>query len=474
MKLENKLDKEKLLALVGESASEEKRPYTDFENSTYQVVSKFAYLIGVPYRIFENEHEPPQMKWYDELKKDKNARIIRNLCLLRTAIERNFGRINEQMTYYVKNLGSLPELVPVEALGELSRDGIEIEKVNTKPAQYIIDLNRHISNRINNCKSIFPIWIKWDYLRQLFIMPNGTTEAGTRAAADEYYRNLNSYPYQVYMNWASLDRGNILYSDKKFVELLYEENNDIFTDLSKVTDAGNVSKSGIYEFLDNSEKTEIIVDCENSDPYKLYATLKNLDQQKLLGKIAKIILIDDVNTTPAWGILQDFTDIEIQHEVVERLKENKSLVDMTLSALTSIEHYENGVDSFILASSDSDYWALVSAMKSRIKFLFLIESGKVSSVTKNALVNAAITYCYMDDFNTGNSGEVKITAVLNEVRAMLNDYVNFNIYDVLSEAYYNVRAEMTPAEKKQFYDRYIKPMRLTIDKDGEVRVEMGE
>ena len=231
----------------------------------------------------------------------------------------------------------------------------------------VIDLNRHISNRINNCKPIFPIWIKWDYLRQLFIMPNGTTEAGIKAAAEEYYRNLSSYPYQVYMNWASLDRGNILYSDKKFVELLYEENNDIFTDLRKVTDAGNVSKSGIYEFLDNSEKTEIIVDCENSDPYKLYATLKNLDQQKLLGKIAKIILIDDVNTTPAWGILQDFTDFEIQHEVVERLKENKSLVDMTLSALTSIEHYENGVDSYVLASSDSDYWALVSAMKSRIK-----------------------------------------------------------------------------------------------------------
>ena len=28
---------------------------------TYTVVSKVAYLIGVPKRIFENEHEPP--KW---------------------------------------------------------------------------------------------------------------------------------------------------------------------------------------------------------------------------------------------------------------------------------------------------------------------------------------------------------------------------------------------------------------------------
>lgn len=35
-------------------------PYTAFENSTYTVVSKVAYLIGVPKRIFENEHEPPK------------------------------------------------------------------------------------------------------------------------------------------------------------------------------------------------------------------------------------------------------------------------------------------------------------------------------------------------------------------------------------------------------------------------------
>ena len=61
------------------AARDQKKAYTDYENSTYTVVSKVAYLIGVPKRIFENEYEPPKMEWYEKLHADKNARIVRNL-----------------------------------------------------------------------------------------------------------------------------------------------------------------------------------------------------------------------------------------------------------------------------------------------------------------------------------------------------------------------------------------------------------
>ena len=51
-----------------------------YKDSTYELVSKVAFLIGVPQRIFENEHEAPQLDVFNRLLKDKNARIIRNLC----------------------------------------------------------------------------------------------------------------------------------------------------------------------------------------------------------------------------------------------------------------------------------------------------------------------------------------------------------------------------------------------------------
>ena len=75
-----------------------------YRDSTYSIVSKVAYLIGVPKRIFENQHEPPQLEIFQQLENDKNARIIRHLCIIRTAIERNFKYINDKMRTEYKTI----------------------------------------------------------------------------------------------------------------------------------------------------------------------------------------------------------------------------------------------------------------------------------------------------------------------------------------------------------------------------------
>ena len=60
-----------------------------YKDSTYEIVSKVAYLIGVPKRIFENEHEPPKLEIFEKLDKDKNARIVRNLLLMEYASQKS-------------------------------------------------------------------------------------------------------------------------------------------------------------------------------------------------------------------------------------------------------------------------------------------------------------------------------------------------------------------------------------------------
>lgn len=451
---------------------EDRKTHSDYENSTYAVVSTVAYLIGVPKNIFENEHEPPQMETYERLDKLAPARIMRNLCVLRTAIERNFGKIFKAMREDLKNLHSLPDYIPQACLRQLREDGITVEKANTLPAQYIIDINRLICDRINNCKDLFPLWLKWDYIRQLFIMPGGQTEAGIRKAAGDYYANWNAYPYQTYINWEYGNQGNILYNDKKFVLLLYEAHQDYFEDMSKITDAGNLTKAGIYRFLDNNDRINVLVDCENSDPYKLYATLKNLDENALLSKINKIILFDDVHTTPAWKNLEKFTNLPIEHVLVKRVKENKSLVDLCLSNRISREYYENQINAVILLSSDSDYWAVISDMP-ELRFFVMVESEKCGPDLKNALINAGVSYCYIDDFCTGNSNEIKIVTVLEQVRQVLDQSFHMNVKTLLGEANRITRAGMSTGEMKQFYDRYIKKMRIVIAPDGEATIELG-
>ena len=74
-----------------------------YKDSTYELVSKVAYLIGVPLRIFQNEHEPPKIEIYNRLEQDKNARIIRNLCIIRTAIERNYRKMCIRDREYIQS-----------------------------------------------------------------------------------------------------------------------------------------------------------------------------------------------------------------------------------------------------------------------------------------------------------------------------------------------------------------------------------
>ncbi len=454
--------------IINDSTSEEDK--ITYKDSTYEIVSKVAYLIGVPKRIFDNEHEAPKLDVYNRLESDKTARIIRHLCIIRTAIERNFKYINDRMRFEYSSIINMPEYVPQESLNQLSADGINfIKKSSTKLCHHIIEINRLISDRINNCKKLFPLWINWQYIKTLFIMPDGLSEAGTKAAADLYYSHLLLYPYQMYINWMPQEAGNILYNDKKFVTLLYQWNNDFFSEYSKVSDAGSYIKGSIYEFIGSSDKVVVVVDCENSDPYKLCATLKNLDYQ-YTQKIASIILFDDVHTASAWRILDSFTKIPVEHMMIERVKQNKSLVDVMLISRTCQEHYKNNVDSFIIVSSDSDYWGLISSL-SEARFLVMIERESCGPDLKNALVNAGIFYCYIDDFYSGNTEDIKHSALFKEMYRYIDNTVRLNINEMFNEALRATRIEMSAAEKKQFMSQYIKTMHMTIAENGDVVLE---
>lgn len=444
-------------------------PYSEKEDM-HEIVSTVAYLIGIPKRIFENVHESPKLSRFNQLDYDKNARIIRNLCMIRTAIERNFKAINDQMTHEHRSLYYLSEL-PAEAMTQLNRDGINfIKKNNTRLAYHIVEINRLVSDRINNCRSLFPDWTKWEYIRDLFIMPNGLTEAGTKEAADLYYANKQYYPYQVYINWQPYDAGNILFNDHKFMTVLYEQHNDYFLEHNKTRDAGEAIKNAIYDFIDESRKAIIFVDCENSDPYKLYAALRNLNPDELV-KISRIILFDDRHTTAAWQALEQYTDIPVEHILIDRLLENKSLVDGMLTARACEEHYRNGVDSMILCSSDSDYYALISSLRSA-RFLLMIEPDKCSPKMKETLRDHSIYCCSLDDFYTGDGETLKFRTMLGEFSRMLEPLC-FNINDMLDRALRSSRATMSTVERSQFMEKYLRRLSLVIDPCGNVAFDLN-
>lgn len=188
-------------------------------------------------------------------------------------------------------------------------------------------------------------------------------------------------------------------------------------------------------------------------------------------KISAILLFDDVHTATAWRILESYTSIPVEHILIERIKQNKSLVDIKLTARACKEHYQNEVDSFVIVSSDSDYWGLISSMPDA-GFLVMIEREKCGPDMKATLADAGVFYCYLDDFYSGNSDAIRKNAIFNEMYRWIDNSVRLNVNDMFDAALRNTRIEMSQAERRQFFDKYIRSMSLRIDEEGNVSVEL--
>ena len=438
-----------------------------FTESTYDIISKVSYLTGVPQRIFDNQHEPPQREIFDILAKEKSCRIVRSLSAVRTQLVRNYKRIHEAMRDGLYSIPTLPQHVDPEVLGQLSADGIRFSKKAERNINlYIVEINQHLSDRLNNCKSWFPAWLRWDYIRSMFLAPSWFSEAGVAAGSKSYYKNKALLPYQVYINWNPIpEEGNLFWNDHRFVTRLYESNNDYFMDHSKVTDCGSLVKDTIHQFLWDSRRTVLMVDCENSDCYQLTATLKSLGDA-FLTKIKKIILVNDVHTSSGWDVLAEHVaPIPVEHAMTHRIKQDKSLVDAILISRTCQEHYQNDVDSFVICSSDSDFWALVQSLP-LASFLFLVQRERFGEGLKSALSNSGIHYAYLEDFYQGNAQAIRTDALLREVSHAIDKALHLNLQDVFQKALERTRLTLTAGEQSQFFQQYIKTIRLVIEDNG--------
>lgn len=442
------------------------------DTMTKTIVSKVAYLIGVPKKFFEDEYSPPQIEEYERLDQIKTARIIRNLCMFRTSIESNYRSIKRKIRDEYRTVITIEETANI--VKALSEDGIEIARNPNKRLQmFVVEANKEISNRINNCKSIFPDWIVWKYLRNIFIMPNGTIEQKVQKHINDYYYKYKSwYPYMVYINWQPEDSGNILYNDRKFLTCLYKWNNDQFTDISKVSKLDNTTKFNIDEFIEDSSKLDIIVDCENSDPYKLAVTLNSLDEP-VADKIHRLILIDDPNTVKIWRFFDRYVrSYEIEHIMMERIMESKSLVDIGLSSKIFREFFQEGVDSFMLCSSDSDYFAVIKGLP-EARFLILGEQEALGRDMKEALASKNIHYAYIERFYSGGDGQdIKTRAILSEASDILEQEVKVNARQLLKNALFEAKIRLSDTEFEQFYKNHIKPMTLELDNEENIKINL--
>ncbi|WP_022754068.1 NYN domain-containing protein [Butyrivibrio fibrisolvens] len=490
--------------------NEKQTPIYNYYKSTYKIVSTVGYLIGVSRTAFENSDNPAmQHQIFLRLDEDKNCRIVRNLCSVRTCYEKHYSKIYKTIQYTTSNIDTIPDLVDSYAIKTLYNDGIILSKNHHDIRQYIKEINLLINSRLGNVRKYFPEWLSWDYIKDFFIMPNGTTDAGAKNAFEQFTVNWNYYPYQCYCNWnwqvlpeEERELGYMgLWSDSKFVPLLYRMHGSEFTMLSLLREASDKTLLDLTSFVEDSESVLVVVDCENSNPVKLCSVLGTLSEESK-NKIQKVIFFDSAYTTDGWRILSESTEnitnnkcinnsskdnlddnfdwrlpelisgLKIERVQVDRLIETKSQVDMELAIETVKAVMKNSIDSVILVSSDSDYWTLIKSLP-ETRFMVMFEKEKTSLKIEKALQNEAIQYTYMDNFNSEVAYQLRNMTIKNYIQNYIDKHLRFNADLLLEQAIFNSWIDFSDEEKKTFTEKYLKKAHVEL-KNGEFRILLGE
>ena len=440
---------------------------------TNDIVSTFSYLIGVDKKYFrekEIENTFASIEKYNSLEHIKSAKIVRSLCLIRNGFMNNFGRILELVNGSGAGIHGLYEYVDKEAIVYLESAGIKF-KYQTWAANYIIEINKYLSDRINNCKSLFPDFIKWDYLRDLFIMPDGTTDYGCKAQSEIYYANKTCYPFFCYMNWKRIceERGKCLYNDFLFLTNLYEDNKDKFDRQELVSDNSENNNNAVAEFLLKGN-VEIIIDCENANPFFIYSFLNGIssDEHK---NISKVIMFNDLNASTAWKALpKRFDDIEFEEVLCDRMLDRKSMVDIRLISRTMKEYYENNIRSFILVSSDSDFYGMIEELPNA-NFMLVVQRKMSSYIFRETAVNSGISYIYSEDYPYSEAYDFIKSVIKADFRKTIEEkWGEINLSEEVDAICRKTYAELTEAEKTKIIKAVSKNLKIEVDEEFNAKI----
>lgn len=129
--------------------------------------------------------------------------------------------------------------------------------------------------------------------------------------------------------------------------------------------------------------------------------------------------------------------------------------------------------SIILVSSDSDFWSVIEDVDA--KYMVLVESDKCGQTFKEILREHDIFYCYLDKFIIPEKDQYFQSVFRYELKRILSrDSVLPNARVLFDEALRQSRATITGSQKEKLYNKYIKGLKLSIDKDGNIEIVVPE
>lgn len=441
---------------------------------TERLAAITAYLCGINITRWAYASVDSQ-SLFNELESKPDVKLVHTLTKLRTVLMKNLAAIDDYRSYALDSYDTMMWFEKGD-FDYLKANGIELNLRPKTASDMVAEINDCIATRIDSVvQKLYPMWIRLEFIKNLFLFPK---KGGKYCISDErakYTKNYGRYPFQAYITWNPSENEPYLFKDDiTLLSVLYQKNGVEFEQEEKCQDASLQIKNNVYEFLENASRTVIVVDCENANPFKLYSFLTSDGIASKMNKIEKIILYDDINTTKQWANLQNVTRIPIERIETRRFLKHKSVVDATLISGICKCFYKDGIDSFLLFSSDSDYLAMIFSIPDGA-FFVLTENEKVSDCLINELDAANISHCCLDEFGAGDYEAFSQSLLLAELRKQLPGIVGRNAMDVVNDVYNAVGLENTDEEDKMvFFKSFAKRLRLIINENGCYEIVMSD
>lgn len=402
---------------------------------------KTLFFIGVDSSVILKAHPNEETKeLIERLEADKNAMIMHHCNNAITTISRYFQKISRETSLASLNYC---RVIDHELLKDdfcaLENLGVTLNVCGNDLHKYIFALSDIVSKQIHEIKKFFDEWIEFENFKHALKPPKSKEDI------KKHQLNLGKYPYLHYFNWENpVECGNPFFNDATTLRIIYENNHKRFTEFDRVVNASNFTMNSIYSFIGNGSKIQVFVDAENVDPYRFKSALDSLNNDELAKIDCINIYYDAVYSCSAWTMLENHLDIEVNAIPIERLKENKSLVDHKLITGVSKAVYKEDVDSIIIASSDSDFISVIDEVEA--KFLVMLESDKTCFEYKQSLRSKDVFYCQLDKFSKPQKDDFFKEVFDEEFKERIEETFKANALELISSACNATRASLSKLE----------------------------
>ena len=104
----------------------------------------------------------------------------------------------------------------------------------------------------------------------------------------------------------------------------------------------------------------------------------------------------------------------------------------------------------------------------------MVEEGKCGPDIQSTLENDGTYYCFMDDFCTGNIKSFKNAMFVSALKEEVEGMISLDTKELCDSIVRNLRMDISSTEKSNYYNKYVRRLRLEIDDDGIMRIKVLE